>query len=122
MVPAPDDLRAACVAGCIDTSTPEQRACVAAANGACEALSACFDGSGAPAPDPVVSAECERACGVLLACGGGAVDAEFPAEVVAACVSGCLDTSTPEQRDCVTQNDADCAAAQACFEVDGEMP
>jgi hypothetical protein len=121
--PVPDDLRATCVAGCLDTSTPEQRACVAGAGPDCDRLNACFAGGGAPAPDPVVAAECDRACGVLLACSGAAGEGvDVPAEVAASCVEGCVSTSTPEQRDCVSANDVDCAAAQACFEEAGAMP
>ncbi|MCK6572746.1 hypothetical protein L6V77_16835 [Myxococcota bacterium] len=118
--PVPDDVRAACVDGCVTTSTPAQRACVAGAVGDCERLSACFADAG-PAPDPALTLECERACGVLVACGGaGLGDDAAPPEIVDACVAGCTADSTPAQRTCVSNNDADCAAAQACF--DGEMP
>jgi hypothetical protein len=114
-VDAPAEVRSSCVDGCVSTSTPAERDCVAAAAGNCDALASCFAGDPPPPPDPALQDECTRACAAASACAGP----DAPPDLDAACVEGCVATSTPAQRACVLAAPQDCAALGAC--LSGEM-
>jgi hypothetical protein len=108
---APADLRASCVEECVSTSTEVQRDCARSAAGDCDALALCFAGPAGPPPDPAVQDECTRACAAARACAGP----DVPPDLDAACVDGCVATSTPAQRACVLAAPQDCAAVGVCF-------
>ena len=106
----PPDADAACVAGCVETSTADQRDCVMLALGDCDAVTACFV-LVAP-PEPALQAACESGCDATLACAGP--DEPPTPELRVSCISGCVTESTDEQRACVAAA-VGCDAIEACF-------
>ncbi|MCB9548440.1 MAG: hypothetical protein H6706_21745 [Myxococcales bacterium] len=107
--PEPVDLDE-CANDCAQGSTAGQRACLGAANQACEAVEACLMEDQGP-----VAAECAEACGILVTCQGADIPPDQVAVARQQCQEGCVAESTAAERACVIATGGECLALEGCF-------
>lgn len=108
----PPDALPACVDGCVQESTPRERACVLENADQCDAIEACIAGEQPVPPGGDVDAECRSACGVLVRCEG--VPPEQEGAALEQCQIACVQESTAEERACVNGLD-DCGGLDMCL-------